>query len=104
MFGKQGPHFSDIYDVFCQGTTMNHNIVKVYYNELVFHWLPDAIHHMHKLTGCFRPAKWEYSPIGQAKPSGESCLLPISCCDANLIYTGYHVQLCEPVGTMHGVE
>jgi hypothetical protein len=57
MFCQQSKHFSDMYDVFRQGTAVNHNIVKVYDNEFAFHWFQDAVHHAHKLAGCVRQAK-----------------------------------------------
>jgi len=38
MFCQQSKHFPDMYDMFCQGTAGNHNIVKVYDDEFAFHW------------------------------------------------------------------
>jgi len=37
MFRQQSEHFSDMYDVFRQGTAVNHDMVKVYDDEFAFH-------------------------------------------------------------------
>jgi len=56
-------HFSDMYDVFCQGTAGNHNIVKVYDDEFAFHSFQDAIHYAHEVVGCICQAKRQVSPL-----------------------------------------
>jgi len=90
--------------MFRQSTAVNHNIIKVYDNEFSFHWFQDAVHHAHELAGCVRQAKWQESPLVQAKFSGKGRLLPGSCCDTNLVVTIRQVQFCEPAGAMHIVE
>jgi len=87
-----------------QGTAVNPHIVDVYDDVLFFHWLPDAIHHVHELAGCIRQAKQQDSPIVQAIFSGKGRLLPVGCCDTNLVVTSRQVQFCEPAGAVHGVE
>ena len=51
-------HFSCMKDVFRQGATVNHNIVKVYNDEFAFHWLQDGVHSTHELARCVCQAKW----------------------------------------------
>jgi len=52
-----------MYDMFRQSTAENHNIVKVYDDELAFHLLYDAIHHAPELAGCVHLAKRQDSPL-----------------------------------------
>jgi len=63
MLCPQRKHFSDMYNVFRQGTAVNHNIVKQYNDEIVFHPCQDAAHHAHDLAGCVRQAKRQDSPL-----------------------------------------
>jgi hypothetical protein len=65
MCWQYGEHFSNMYDMFWQGTTVNDNIIKVYDNEFEFHWLQDTFHHTHELAGCVRQAKPQNSPLVQ---------------------------------------
>jgi len=104
MFHLQGEHFSDTYDMFCQGTAVNHNIMKVYDDEFAFHWYQGAIQHVYELAQCICQAKLQELPLVQSNFSGEGHLVPVSYSDANLMVTGHQVQFCEPTGAVHRVE
>ena len=86
--------------MFYQGNAANHNVVKVSDDEFAFHWLQDAIHHAHELAGCTSQATRLDSPLVQTKFSSGGCLLPVSCCNANLIVTRHQVQCSEPTGAV----
>jgi hypothetical protein len=93
-----------MYDMFCQRTAVNHNIIEVQDDQFVFHSLQNAVHHPHKLAGCIRQAKRQDSPLIHTKCSGEGCLLPVGCSDTNLILTSHQAQFGEPSAAVHGVE
>ena len=104
VFWQKCMHFSDMYNVFHQSMAVNHIIVKVYHDEFVFHWLQDAIHHVHEVAGCIQQAKWQDSPLVQTTRSCQGPLLPIGCCNPNLIEASHQGQFCELAGAVHGVE
>jgi len=47
---EQDKHFSDMHDALCQGTPVNHIIIKVYDDEYTVHGVQDAIHHAPELA------------------------------------------------------
>ena len=87
--------------MFHQRTAVYNSIVKAHDNEFAFLGLHNAAHRAHELAGCIRQAKWQGSPLIQPKFSGEGRLLPVGCCDTNLMIASRQVQSCEPAGAVH---
>jgi len=87
-----------------QGTTVNHNIVEVHNDDFAFHWLHDAIHHAHELTGCFRQAKRQESPLIPTKFSGGGRLLSVGCCNTEVMVTSRTSNIVnqQELGVFHG--
>ena len=104
IFRQKGKHFTDMYDMFPQGTAENNHIVEVHDNEIAFYWLQDAVHHAHEQAGCVHQATWQDSSLLQSEFSGEGHLLPVRRCDTNLLVTSHQVQFGEPGGALHEVE
>jgi hypothetical protein len=96
--------FRYIYDIFPQGMSVNHTIVKVYDNELLFYWFQDAVCRAHKLPVCVCQARQLHSPLVQVIFDGIGHLLPVSYCDRNLLVSSRQVQFCERAEAVHGVE
>jgi hypothetical protein len=93
-----------MYNMFCLGMSVNHDNIKVYDNELSFHWVQNTVHYVHELIWGICSVKRQDSPRVQVKYTGEGCLLSVHYCNENLVIAGCQVQCSEQSGAMHGVE
>jgi hypothetical protein len=76
-FFQEVKYFTDRKSMFCEGTAMNHNIVKVHDIEFVFHSIQHAFPRAHELAACIRQATPQYTLHIFNEYHADGCLMPL---------------------------